>query len=37
MDRRRLFILAAVAALVVLFFAFDLGRYLDLELLKEQR
>ena len=37
MDRRRLFVVAAVAVLVVLFFALDLGRYFDLEFLKEQR
>ena len=37
MDRRKLIVLAAVAVLVVAFFAFDLGRFLDLEFLKEQR
>ena len=37
MDRRKLIVLVAVAAVVALFFAFDLGRYLDLEFLKAQR
>ena len=37
MDRRKLVVLAAIAALVVLFFALDLGRYLDLGFLQSQR
>ena len=37
MDRRKLIVLAAVAALIVLYFAFDLGRYFDLEYLQAQR
>ena len=37
MDRRKLIVVLAVAALVALFFALDLGRYLDLEFLKAQR
>ena len=37
MDRRKLLLLAAIAALVVLFFAFDLGRFLDLDFLQAQR
>ena len=37
MDRRKLIVLAAIAALVVLFFALDLGRYLDLDFLQSQR
>ena len=37
MARNKLIVLAAIAVLVVLFFAFDLGRYLDLEFLQAQR
>lgn len=37
MTRGRVLLLLAVAALVALFFAFDLGRYLDLELFQQQR
>ena len=37
MNRGKIIVLAVVAVLVVLFFAFDLGRYLTLESLKENR
>ena len=37
MDRRKLVVVAAIAALVVAFFALDLGRYLDLGFLQSQR
>lgn len=37
MKRGKIIVLAAVAVLVVLFFAFDLGRYLTIESLKENR
>ena len=37
MDRRKLVVVAALAALVVAFFALDLGRYLDLGFLQSQR
>ena len=37
MDRRKLLLLAVVAVLVAAFFAFDLGRYLDLGYLQSQR
>ena len=37
MDRKKLALAAVVAVLLAAFFAFDLGRYLDLGLLKEQR
>ena len=37
MDRRKLLVLAAIVVLVAAFFAFDLGRYLDLAYLQSQR
>ena len=37
MDRRRLVVLVVIAVLVAAFFAFDLGRYLDLGHLQSQR
>ena len=37
MDRKKLLLAAALAVLVAAFFVFDLGRYLDLGFLKEQR
>ena len=37
MDRRKLVLLAVIAVLVAAFFAFDLGRYLDLGHLQSQR
>ena len=37
MDRRKLLVVAAIVALVVVFFALDLGRYFDLEFLQSQR
>ena len=37
MDRRKLIVLAAIVVLVAAFFAFDLGRYLDLAYLQSQR
>ena len=37
MDRRKLVVVAVVVALVAAFFAFDLGRYLDLGFLQSQR
>ena len=37
MDRRKLVVLAAIVVLVAAFFAFDLGRWLDLAYLQSQR
>ena len=37
MDRKKLLLTAAVVVLVAAFFVFDLGRYLDLGFLQEQR
>lgn len=37
MDRKKFIVIVVVAALVVAFFAFDLGRYLDLGYLRAQR
>ena len=37
MSRKKLLLIAAVAALVVLFFGFDLGRFLSLDYIKQQQ
>ena len=37
MSRKKLLLIAAVVALVVLFFVFDLGRFLSLDYIKQQQ
>ena len=37
MSRKKLLLIAAIAALVVLFFVFDLGRFLSLDYIKQQQ